>query len=264
MIHQNIGAKKALGQHFLLDKNLARKIARAAGNLTQSTVVEIGPGSGSLTCALLEEGAKLLIAIERDRCFFSALTEMVTYWPGRLLIVEEDALHIGLASIGTEPRCIVSNLPYNISVPLLLHWLREIHLITAMTLTFQKEVAERIVAKPGQKEYGRLSVITQWLCRVQTLFDIAPYSFTPSPRVTSTLLRLEPRQVPLQATWHALEKVTRAGFNQRRKMLRQSLKKLGDAKYLCATAGLPETARAEDIDIIGFCSLARALTQSRS
>ncbi|KAF0115752.1 MAG: 16S rRNA (adenine1518-N6/adenine1519-N6)-dimethyltransferase [Rhodospirillaceae bacterium] len=258
-------ARKALGQHFLLDLNLTGRIARAAGDLTTGTVLEIGPGPGGLTRAVLEAGARRVVAIEHDPRCLAALAEIAAAWPDRLIVVAADALTINLADLGEAPRHIVANLPYNIATALLLRWLRMLAGLSAMTVMFQKEVAERLSAPPRCKAYGRLSVMTQWLCTVRALFDVSPRAFTPPPRVTSTVVRLEPRPVPLApASWPALETVTAAAFGQRRKMLRQSLKRLGNAETLCAAAGLSPTARADEIEVAGFCALARAWeTESR-
>ena len=256
-----LGARKSLGQHFLLDLNLTRRIARAAGDLSTGTVIEVGPGPGGLTRALLECGARHLVAIERDDRCLAALEEIARAYPGRLEIVGADALELRVATLGQPPRKIVANLPYNISTALLINWLQEAADLAGLVLMFQKEVADRLVARPRSKDYGRLSVITQWRMHVKLLFDVPARAFTPPPKVTSTVVELIPRAEPLCACrMVALERVTAAAFGQRRKMLRQSLKGLGvDPATLIAAAGVPETARAEEIDIPGFCALARAL-----
>ncbi|VBB69454.1 SSU rRNA (adenine(1518)-N(6)/adenine(1519)-N(6))-dimethyltransferase [invertebrate metagenome] len=252
--------RKALSQHFLLDQNLTRRIVRAAGDLKTGTVIEIGSGPGSLTRALLAGGVRQVVAVERDSRCLPALAEVATAWPGQLIVLEADAMTVNLAQIGEAPRHIVANLPYHVATSLLLRWLRNIRAITSMTLMFQKEVADRLGATPRGKHYGRLSVITQWLCVVRPLFDLPPQAFTPPPHVTSTVVHLRPRPEPLApASWPALEAVTAAAFGQRRKMLRQSLKSLGQAERLCASAHLAPTARAEEIDVAGFCALARAM-----
>ncbi|MEO5372705.1 MAG: 16S rRNA (adenine(1518)-N(6)/adenine(1519)-N(6))-dimethyltransferase RsmA [Alphaproteobacteria bacterium] len=254
-----LSARKSLGQHFLLDLNLTGRIARAAGDLSSGTVIEIGPGPGGLTRALLEAGAGRVVAVERDRRCLEALAEVERAFPGRLEVVEADALTVDIAALGAAPRRIVANLPYNISTPLLLRWLRDVGAIAGMTLMFQKEVVERLAAPPRAEGYGRLSVITQWLCEVQPLFDVHPRAFTPPPGVVSTVVSLTPRPQPLApASFPVLERVTAAAFGQRRKMLRSSLKALGDAAALCAAAGVDPTARAEEVDVAGFCALARA------
>jgi 16S rRNA (adenine1518-N6/adenine1519-N6)-dimethyltransferase len=254
-----LSAKRGLGQHFLLDLNLTRRIARAAGDLAHGTVIEIGPGPGGLTRALLETGARHVVAVERDERCRPALEEIAEAFPGRLTIAMGDALAIGIGALGPSPRRIVANLPYNISTALLLRWLAEISAIASLTLMFQKEVAERLLATPRNKDYGRLSVLVQWLCEPRRLFDIPPRAFTPPPKVTSTVLQLTPRPRPLHpASKTALERVTAAAFGQRRKMLRQSLRALTPAATdLLAAAEIPETARAEELTVEQFCTLTR-------
>ena len=265
-----LSARKALGQHFLLDANLTGRIARAAGDLSDGTTIEIGPGPGGLTRALLAAGAGRLVVLEKDRRCLDALAELAAAAGGRLEVLEADALERPTAGLGDPPRRIVANLPYNVSTPLLLGWLREIYAdpasYEALTLMFQKEVAQRLAARPREGAYGRLSVVTSWLTEVELLFDIRPQAFTPPPKVTSTLVRLTPRPVPAcEASWEALEAVTAAAFGQRRKMLRQSLKRLGaDTPALIAGAGVEETRRAEELDLAQFCALARALQGQRA
>jgi 16S rRNA (adenine1518-N6/adenine1519-N6)-dimethyltransferase len=256
-----LGARRALGQHFLLDLNLTRRIARAAGDLSQGTAIEVGPGPGGLTRALLEIGARQVIAIERDERCASALAELAAAFPGRLSILMADALQIDASGLGAPPRRIVANLPYNVATPLLLEWLAAIDAFASLTLMFQKEVADRLTARPRTKDYGRLSILTQWLADARRLFDIPARAFTPPPKVTSTVVQLTPRPAPLHpAERTQLERVTAAAFGQRRKMLRQSLKTLtADPLALLARAGVPETARAEELDVAQFCALARAL-----
>lgn len=256
-------ARRALGQHFLLDLNLTRRIARAAGDLSRGTTIEIGPGPGGLTRALLELGAAQVIAIERDARCVAALGELAAVYPGRLEIIEGDALAIDTSSLGGAPRQIVANLPYNISTPLLVRWLAQIRAFTSLTLMFQREVAARLAAVPRSKDYGRLSVLTQWLAEVELLFNVAQEAFVPPPKVLSTVVRLRPRERPLAAAEpKALEAVAAAAFGQRRKMLRASLKRLGvEVARLLAAAELDPTARAEEIDVEGFCALARAYRQ---
>ena len=254
-----LAARRSLGQHFLLDLNLTGRIARAAGDLTRGTVIEIGPGPGGLTRALLENGAVHLVAVERDERCRPVLEEIAAAFPGRLTFVMADALTVEIAALGPAPRRIVANLPYNVSTALLLRWLSEIGSIASLTLMFQKEVADRLTAAPRSKDYGRLSVLVQWLCAVRRLFDISPRAFTPPPKVTSTVLQIAPRAQPLHPADKAtLERVTAAAFGQRRKMLRQSLRTLTPAAAeLLAAAGIPETARAEELDVGQFCALAR-------
>ena len=259
-----IAARKALGQHFLFDLNLTRRIAREAGDLAGATVVEIGPGPGGLTRALLEAGAGRVVAIERDARCLAALAELESAFPGRLHVIEGDALEIDAAEAGGDdgaPRHIVANLPYNIGTPLLIAWLRQAERFASMTLMFQKEVAERLCARPREEAYGRLAVITQWRCETRIAFDVPARAFTPPPRVTSAVARLIPRAEPLApADMATLEAVTRAAFGQRRKMLRSALRSLGrDPLPLLEAAGIDPTARAEELDVAAFCALARAV-----
>lgn len=255
-----LSARKSLGQHFLLDANLTARIARAAGDLAQGTTIEIGPGPGGLTRALLQAGAREVVAVERDERAVAALRELAEAFPGRLRILHDDALTVDAAALGAAPRRIVANLPYNIATPLLLAWLHQAGAFESMTLMFQKEVVDRLAAAPGSNAFGRLSVITQWLCRVEPLFNIDRRAFTPPPKVTSTVVRLTPRPRPLcEARFETLERVTAAVFGQRRKMLRTSVKQLGDAAALLDAAGIAPQARPETLDIPAFCALARAL-----
>lgn len=260
-----LAARKSLGQHFLLDLNLTGRIARAAGDLTQGTTIEIGPGPGGLTRALLAQGATV-IAIERDARCLAALNELAAAYPGHLTIVEGDALAIDVHGLGSAPRRIVANLPYNVATPMLLRWFAHAEAFAGMTLMFQKEVALRLVAAPREPHYGRLAVAAQWRCRVRKLFDIAPSAFTPPPQVVSTVVELVPRAEPLApADPAALEKVVAAAFNQRRKMLRSSLKALGvPPETLLASAGIEPTRRAEELTVEQFCALARAFSGLRA
>jgi len=258
-----LNALKSLGQNFLLDLNLTGRIARAAGPLEGVTVIEVGPGPGGLTRALLSEGATRVIAIERDRRCIAALEEIAGHYPGRLEIIEGDALATDMAALASGRVKIVANLPYNIATPLLIGWLQAEPwppFYESLTLMFQREVAERIVATPDDDAYGRLGVMAGWRAEAHILFDISPKAFTPPPKVTSSVVQLIPRPSPLPANLKAVERVTAAAFGQRRKMLRQSLKTLGtDPLPLLAAAGIPETARAEEIDVAGFVRLANAL-----
>jgi 16S rRNA (adenine1518-N6/adenine1519-N6)-dimethyltransferase len=263
-----LAAKKSLGQNFLLDLNLAARIARAAGDLAGATVVEVGPGPGGLTRALLALGAARVIAVERDDRAIAALREIAEHYPRRLDIVAADALTFDARSrLDGGRACIVANLPYNIATALLISWISVDPWppwYDCAVLMFQREVAERIVAPPGSKTYGRLSVLVQWRCEAKIVFDVNPAAFVPPPKVTSSLLRLVPRAAPLPCDRTLLETVTQAAFGQRRKMLRQSLRSLGtDAPSLIMAAGLEPTARAEDISVAGFVSLARALAADR-
>ncbi|SHE55217.1 dimethyladenosine transferase [Kaistia soli DSM 19436] len=258
-----LNAVRALGQNFLLDLNLTGRIARAAGPLAGVTVIEVGPGPGGLTRALLAEGADKVIAVERDRRCIAALEEIAAHYPGRLQVIEGDALTTDMAALATGRVRIVANLPYNIATPLLIGWLRTEPwppFYENMTLMFQREVAERIVATPADDAYGRLGVVCGWRTEAHILFDISPKAFTPPPKVTSSVVQMIPRPVPLPVDMAKLERVTAAAFGQRRKMLRQSLKSLGvDPLPLLAASGIPETARAEEIDVAGFVRLTDAL-----
>ncbi|MBV9234920.1 MAG: 16S rRNA (adenine(1518)-N(6)/adenine(1519)-N(6))-dimethyltransferase RsmA [Xanthobacteraceae bacterium] len=262
-----LSARKSLGQNFLLDLNLTARIARAAGSLTGVTVVEIGPGPGGLTRALLAAGAERVIGIERDERAVAALGELATHYPGRLDIIEADALGFDPRPyLGSAPACIVANLPYNIATALLISWLSLEPWppwYDSLLLMFQREVAERIIAAPGTSSYGRLSVLCNWRCETKRLFDIAPTAFVPPPKVTSSLVRLTPRAHPLPVALTDLERVTAAAFGQRRKMLRQSLKTLvSDPLPLLAAAELDPAARAQDIPVEGFVALAQALPKA--
>jgi 16S rRNA (adenine1518-N6/adenine1519-N6)-dimethyltransferase len=240
--------------------NLTRRIARAAGNLSAGTTIEVGPGPGGLTRALLAEGARELIAVERDHRCLPALNEIAEACPGRLKIVEGDALDIAAHVLGRAPRRVVANLPYNVATPLLLKWLTHAAAFESLTLMFQKEVARRLTARPRTPAYGRLAIATQWRANVRRLFDIDARAFTPAPKVVSTLVQIVPLAAPLApADPKSLERVAAAGFGQRRKMLRASLKSLGvDSEALLARAGIAATARAEELSIEEFCALARA------
>lgn len=260
-------AQKALGQNFLFDLNLTGRIARAAGPLEGETVVEIGPGPGGLTRALLANGAARVIAIERDRRCLPALAEIAAHYPGRLEVIDGDALAVDLSPhlAGGRAR-IVANLPYNIGTPLLVGWLSLEPWPpwwTSLTLMFQREVAERIVATPLQRaDYGRLAVLAGWRCEAKILFDVPRTAFVPPPKITSSIVQLLPREHPEPCRQRLLERVTLAAFGQRRKMLRQSLKAvLPDPMPLIERAGLAPTARAEEVPIAGFVRLAQALEQ---
>jgi 16S rRNA (adenine1518-N6/adenine1519-N6)-dimethyltransferase len=255
-----ISARRTLGQNFLLDLNLTSRIVRAAGPLDHAAIVEIGPGPGGLTRALLAAGARRVVAIERDRRCLDALSELACAYPGRLELVAGDALTLDPAEISDPPRKIVANLPYNIATPLLLAWLDRIREYESLTLMFQREVAERLTAMPRSKSYGRLSVLVQWLTEPQIVFDIPPRAFVPPPKVVSSVVSILPRAEPLApASKSAVERVTSAAFGQRRKMLRTSLKSLGlPPEALLVCAGISPTARAEELTVEEFCALARA------
>jgi 16S rRNA (adenine1518-N6/adenine1519-N6)-dimethyltransferase len=259
-------ADKRLGQNFLLDLNLTHRIARAAGQLEHRTVVEIGPGPGGLTRALLVAGARRVVAIERDSRCLAALAELSAAYPGRLELLAGDARELDPVALSSPPRKIVANLPYNIATNLLAGWLDRIGEYESLTLMFQREVAERLVSGPRNKSYGRLSVLVQWVADARIVFDVPARAFVPPPNVTSSVVNIVPRAEPLApADKRALERVTAAAFGQRRKMLRASLKSLGIAVGpLLARAGMLPTARAEELSVGEFCALARALGQSAS
>ena len=261
-------ARKSLGQNFLFDLNLTERIARAAEPLAGVTVYEVGPGPGGLTRALLALGTARVIAVERDERAIAALQDIAERYPGRLEIVAADALTFDPRThLDNGPVRIVANLPYNIATALLVSWLIAEPWppwYDSAILMFQREVAERIVAAPGSKTYGRLSVLAQWRCEARILFDINASAFVPPPKVKSSVVRLLPRAAPAPCDRKLLEAVTQAAFGQRRKMLRQSLRSLDvDAPTLIAAAGLDATARAEDISIDGFVALARSLAVLR-
>ncbi|HOP18840.1 MAG TPA: 16S rRNA (adenine(1518)-N(6)/adenine(1519)-N(6))-dimethyltransferase RsmA [Parvularculaceae bacterium] len=259
----DLGAKKSLGQHFLLDLNLTRKIARAASVSADDRVLEIGPGPGGLTRALLEAGSKV-VAIERDARCIAALEEVSNAYPGKLNVIEADALEIDeRALLGPGIVKICANLPYNISTELLIKWLRANHehaapLWSVMALMFQKEVADRILAAPGSKTYGRLSVISQAASRPRRAFDLPARAFTPPPKVDSTVVVFEPANTTLPNI-AALERVTQAAFSQRRKMLRSSLKSLfgPETEARLEGVGIAPTTRAEDVSVSDFLALAQ-------
>lgn len=246
---------KSLGQHFLLDTNLIDRIARVAGPLDGINVIEIGPGPGGLTRALLIHGAANVTAIEKDARCVVALNDLMQASDGRLTIIPGDALALDVAALTPAPRRIVANLPYNISTVLLLQWLARIQDFDRIVVMLQKEVAERLVATPSTKAYGRLAVATQWRCNVRIEFNVDPHAFTPPPKVVSSIVTLTPRAEPLApAEWKWLEAVTAAAFNQRRKMLRSALKSWG---FNFEGLGIDPEARAEELSVEQFCVLAR-------
>ena len=271
-----LAAKKSLGQNFLFDLNLTRRIARAAGPLEGVTVVEVGPGPGGLTRALLLEGAAEVIAIERDTRCLPALAQIASVYPGRLRVIEADALAVDLADLaksanGGKVR-ICANLPYNVGTALVVKWLEGETWPPAfdrLTLMFQREVAERIVATPAERaDYGRLAVLCGWRTQAKILFDVPPAAFTPPPSVTSSVVELIPRETPEPCDGALLVAAAQSAFGQRRKMLRQSLKSFAaahglDVGALIAAADLAPTARAEEIDVSGFVRLARVAEQIR-
>ncbi|MEQ8734403.1 MAG: 16S rRNA (adenine(1518)-N(6)/adenine(1519)-N(6))-dimethyltransferase RsmA [Rhodospirillaceae bacterium] len=255
----DLSARKGLGQHFLFDLNLTARIARVAGDITEGTTIEIGPGPGGLTRALLEQGAQV-IAIEKDRRCLAALADVAAAWPGKLDIQEHDALKVQVETLGSAPRRIVANLPYNIGTELLVRWLTKPEAFTSITVMVQKEVAERIAAGPGSKTYGRLSILAGWRWASKLMLDIPPQAFVPPPRVDSTVIHITPLSQPVaDANPDTLSRVTAATFGQRRKMLRSSLKTLGNAEALCDAVGLDPTLRPEQVSVKDFCALARAV-----
>lgn len=260
-----LNAQKALGQNFLFDLNLTSRIARSAGPLDDTTVLEVGPGPGGLTRALLAAGAKHVIAIERDHRCLPALEEIAAHYPGRLTIIEGDALTFDIASLDHVGSLkIIANLPYNIGTALLMKWIDSAEWpprFNDLVLMFQREVAERIVATPDTPhDYGRLSVFCGWRTDAKILFDVSPQAFTPPPKVVSSVVRITPRILLTPCDPKLLARVTQAAFGQRRKMLRQSLKSLGvDPIKLCEDVGLDPTARAETVTIEQFVALAQAL-----
>ncbi len=253
-----LDADKRLGQHFLLDLNLTAKIARAAGDLTGITAIEIGPGPGGLTRALLESAAETVIAVERDPRCVAALQAVVEASRGRLTVIHGDALEIDPSMLAPGPKAIVANLPYNVATPLLIGWLKQADAYTGMTLMFQREVALRLVAEPRSKEYGRLSVMTQWLTEATLVFDLPPAAFTPPPKVVSSVVRLTPRVMsPDEPSFATMERVVAAAFAQRRKMLRAGLRAFTPEPIaLLEAAGIDPTSRAEELDIDAFRRLA--------
>ena len=261
LAHFKLSAKKSLGQHFILDQNLTDRIARvasvSANNLSGFTAIEIGPGPGGLTRSILKQKPRHLYVIERDRRCVEALDILRQIYTNRLTIITGDARTPSISNIGQAPRRIIANLPYNISTVLLINWLRQVENIDQMTLMFQTEVVDRIIAKPSSKAYGRLSVITQWLCEPKLEFHIDKRAFVPPPKVNSSLLTLKTRSFPLYpAKFKYLEKITATAFGQRRKMLRSSLKPLDiDITAL----GIDQTARAENLSIEEFCLLAQVI-----
>ncbi|MFD1912357.1 16S rRNA (adenine(1518)-N(6)/adenine(1519)-N(6))-dimethyltransferase RsmA [Halodurantibacterium flavum] len=259
-----LSAKKQLGQNFLLDLNLTAKIARQAGDLSGADVLEIGPGPGGLTRGLLAEGARRVLAIEKDARCLPALAQIAGAYPGRLEVINADALELDVTAHLSPPIKVVANLPYNVGTELLLRWLTPAEwppFWQSLTLMFQKEVAERIVARPGSKAYGRLALLVQWRAEARVVMTLPPEAFTPAPKVHSAVVHITRRDRPLfPADEKILARLTAAAFNQRRKMLRSSLRGLSpDIEALLQEAGIPPTARAEEIDLERFCTLARLL-----
>jgi 16S rRNA (adenine1518-N6/adenine1519-N6)-dimethyltransferase len=259
-------AKRQLGQNFLLDLNLTAKIARLAGDLSGSDVLEIGPGPGGLTRGLLVEGARRVVAVEKDPRCIAALQEIAAAYPGRLEVVEGDAMQVDMAALLTPPVRIAANLPYNVGTELLIRWLTPKiwpPFWTSMTLMFQREVALRITAKPGDDHYGRLAILCQWRSDAKIVMHLPPEAFTPAPKVHSAVVHVTRLEEPrYSADAKTLSRVVAAAFGQRRKMLRSSLKPLGgDVEALLLAANIPPTARAEEIELERFCALARAVAE---
>lgn len=251
-------ANKAFGQNYLFDLNVTRRIARAAGDINEHTVFEIGPGPGGLTRALLLETNAQVIAVEKDHRFIDALQPLINASDHRLTLIEGDAMKTDLTQLAPAPRCVVANLPYNVGTELLIGWLHQVSEFSQFILMFQKEVAQRIVAKPGTKAYGRLSVLAQSLCDTDILFHLSPGAFTPPPKVTSSVVRLKPKRnndVPIKK----LEILTAAAFGQRRKMLRQSLK---NYLPLLEQANIDPELRAENLNIADYINLAKRLSET--
>ncbi|MGG7644166.1 16S rRNA (adenine(1518)-N(6)/adenine(1519)-N(6))-dimethyltransferase RsmA [Rhodovulum sp. YNF3179] len=257
-----LSARKALGQNFLLDLNLTAKIARQAGDLTRADILEIGPGPGGLTRGLLAEGARRVLAVEKDARCLPALDEIAAAYPGRLEVIHGDALEIDPLAHLSPPIKVVANLPYNVGTELLVRWLTPPDwppFWDSLTLMFQREVAERIVARPGSKAYGRLAILAQWRAEARIVMDLPPEAFTPPPKVRSAVVQLTARQAPLYPADPAiLSRVVAAAFNQRRKMLRASLRGLApDIEARLEAVGIAPTDRAERVSLEKFCALAR-------
>lgn len=261
----DLAAKKSLGQNFLLDLNMTCRIARSAGDLTNINAIEIGPGPGGLTRAILMQSPKSLTAIERDDRCIRALAPVVQAADGGFKLIAEDALKCDLSEIVPPPRAILANLPYNIATPLLINWLKKAGDFEHFTLMFQKEVADRIVAQPSTKAYGRLAVIAQYCCEAEIVYNLPPSAFTPPPKVDSAVVHLIPKFQPDPDFFAALEKVTEAAFGQRRKMLRASLKKLSpNSVALLEQLGIDPTLRAENLSVQQFIDLTKCYLESLS
>lgn len=259
-----LAARKGLGQHFLLDLNLTKKIVAGAGDLTGVTVFEIGPGPGGLTRPIIESGAKEIIALEKDPRCVLALQDVVAASDGRLRVMEADALTVDLSAMAPAPRAVISNLPYNVGTPLLIGWLKRIDDFRSLTLMFQAEVVDRILAQPGSKAYGRLAVISQFCCNGRRVMTLPARAFTPPPKIDSAVVHLTPRaDRPADVSFEALEKITAAAFGQRRKMLRASLKPLG-GEVLLQKAGIEPSRRAEELTLQDFENLARVFASNSS
>jgi len=263
MALHDIRADKRFGQHFLMDGNITDKITRLAGNLSDVHVVEVGPGPGGLTRSLLKSEAATIHALEKDSRLLPLLGELAA-GDKRLTILEADALNFSIPENIPAPRAIIANLPYNVGTAMLINWLKDIaanaNSYQSLTLMFQKEVVDRIAAQPGSKHYGRLSILSQWLCEVQPLFDLPPKAFTPPPKVDSSVVRLIPRQQRAKCDINTLERVTAAAFGQRRKMLRSSLKSLHPTPEIwLKSCDIEPTLRAESLSLTNFIDLTSKL-----
>lgn len=264
IVSNNLLARKSLGQNFILDSNLLDKIVRNAGSLKNQNVIEVGPGPGGLTRSLLMSDAKHVIVIEKDDRCLPILNALEKASDGKLSIIQGDALKTSISELSDTPYHIVANLPYNIGTTLLMGWLQDLERCSGMTLMFQKEVAERICARPNTKSYGRLSILIQWLCQTEFAFEVPAHAFTPMPKVTSAIVKITPRDRPLApADKTALEHVTAQAFNQRRKMLRGSLKSLipGPIENFLTDLNIDPTARPEQLDVPTWCAIARAFKE---
>lgn len=257
LAQHGILAKKSLGQNFLFDLNVTHKIARQASITPETHIIEIGPGPGGLTRALLGSEAKTITVVEKDTRFIELLSPLKDICLERFNLIDADALTVDLCDHTTAPRIIVANLPYNVATPLLIGWLQKASEFEQMILMFQKEVAERIYAKPKTKAYGRLSVMAQWLCNVEKCFDLPPQAFTPPPKITSTVAKLTPKKTAPSVPFKTMEKVVQAAFAQRRKMIRQSLKSF---EFDWNSIDIPETARAEELSVDDFVLLTKQMT----
>lgn len=257
----DLAAKKSLGQNFILDKNFTDKIARAAGDLSNANVLEIGPGPGSLTRSILDCGAKSLTVVEKDQRCLAALAELKEFYGQQLAIIEADALTIDEATISNEKLKIIANLPYNIGTVLIFKWLKILPKIESMHLMLQKEVVDRITAKPGNKHFGHLAVMVNFLCETKKVFEVSRHVFTPPPKVTSAIVEIIPRAKPLaDVEFYKLERVVAAAFNQRRKMIKSALKSVFvNPQEILESCGIAPELRAENLSIEQFCEIARRL-----
>lgn len=255
---RGFAAKKALGQHFLFDPRILKRITDNGQIGPNHTIIEIGPGPGGLTRALLDTPAQRVVAVEKDQRFADALRPLATQSNDRLSVLPADALTIDIATLGEEPRVIIANLPYNVATPILIKLLEMVSKIDRMVLMFQKEVAQRITAVKGEKNYGRLAVMSQWVAETNYAFTVVAGSFSPPPKVDSGVVTFAPRQQSSDVAWPVMEKVVATAFGQRRKMLRRALKPLGEPIELLEASGIDPELRAEDVPIAKFESLARA------